>query len=89
MGIFMLLAKLIVGSVLFTVVLALLIVMFELPPLLIALTIAPIHPEFAQVYTMLEIGIIVCILIFGLPKGRDWFNKQWSQWTHKIRKPEA
>jgi hypothetical protein len=89
MRILMFLAKLIVEAVLFVAALALLIMAFELPPQLLALTIGPMNPELAQVYTMLEIGFIVSILIFGLPKGRDWFNKRWKQWTRKIQKPEA
>ncbi len=89
MGIVMFLAKLIVEAVLFVVALAFLIMAFELPPQLMAFTIGPMNPELAQVYTMLEIGLIISILIFGLPKGRGWFNKQWKEWTQKIHKPEA
>jgi hypothetical protein len=89
MGILMFLIKLTVAAVLFVVALALLIMAFELPPQLMALTIGPMNPELAQVYTMFEIGLIICIMIFGLPKGRDWFNKQWKQWTRKTQKPEA
>lgn len=82
----MFLVKFFVGVVLFIAALGLLIMAFELPPLLMALIIGPMNPELAQVYTMLEIGLILCILIFGLPKGRDWFNKQWKHWTQKLRK---
>jgi hypothetical protein len=89
MAILMFLAKLIVEAVLFVVALAFLIMAFELPPRLMALTVGPMNPELAQVYTMLEIGLIISILIFGLPKGRDWFNKWWKHWSRKIYKPEA
>lgn len=89
MDILRFLAKLIVGAVLCSVALALLIILFELLPMLMAFTVGPMTPELAQVYTMLEIALIICILIFGLPKGRQWFNKQWKQWTQKIHKPEA
>ncbi|MCI0529981.1 MAG: hypothetical protein L0Y56_21260 [Nitrospira sp.] len=89
MDILMFLVKLIVGVTLFTVALAFLIIVFEIPPMLMAFTVGPMAPELAQVYTMLEIALIISILIFGLPKGRKWFDRQWKQWTQKIHKPGA
>jgi hypothetical protein len=75
--------KLAAGIVFFIIALIVLIALFELPPFVIALILGPMHPELAQVYTMFEIGLIVCILIFGLPKGYAWFNKRWNEWTGK------
>jgi|GEM_PF-3002800 len=65
MDILMFLVKLIVGAVLCSVALALLIILFELLPMLMAFTLGPMTPELAQVYTMLEIALIICILIFA------------------------
>jgi hypothetical protein len=76
-------AKLFVGAVLFVLALTILVAVFELPPLLINLLIGPMHPELALVYTLIEIGVIMGILIFSLPRGYAWFSQHWDQWAQK------
>ncbi len=83
MGILRALLKLVVGVVLFGAGLVGLVALFELPPFLIKVTLGPMHPELAQVYTMFEIGIILCIVIFLTPVAYGWYSRRWERWMAK------
>lgn len=84
MGLVRGLLKFFVGATLVVLALITLVAVFELPPLLINLALGPMHPELLQIYTLIEIGIILCILIFGLPRGYAWFSRLWDQWSQKL-----
>jgi len=81
LGFLLSIARAILEIILIVFGVLLLITLFELPLRLLALIIGPLHPEFVQVYTLIEMGIILCLLIFGLPNAharyRDWFKKRW------------
>lgn len=82
MRFFLFIARVTLEMILIAFGVLLLIGLFELPPRLLALIIGPLHPELIQVYTLIEVGIILCILIFGLPNAHarynDWFKKRWD-----------